>query len=377
MPVRGSSEPTPTLPLRETSASTSAQPASTTPASSTPTSTSASTTPTTTTTTPTSASTTPVDHFDARPLEGTPTAAPPGQERGGLPDTLLATPNARVVHGDDPGDFYCEHAFFTAQQTAATSTSTAYNAQGESLVGFLHVPRDAATSDAAPVDDQAARHQGTREVVGAALRSYVDDARATADRLGGAQSPVRVLLTGYEQWGSVQNNPTGDFVAHADNVDAAMGHAFGPHLATPKGTRVGGDEHSDVLRYEVREPATGRRREVLIEARRLPVTDDAINGSSRSLQAAMGRFAPHGVIAMGVHGGSDHIAEHHADDGGINVVDGRQVHDDAMGPRTNLAPNFALPRAIFRGTQPLPVPLGTLTPDSDVRAHAARRARNS
>jgi pyrrolidone-carboxylate peptidase len=368
MPIRGLSPPTPTPPPRETSASTSA-PASSSASSSTATAPAAPTAP--------SPPSTSVDHFDARPLEGTPTAAPPGQERGGLPDTLLASPHARVVHGDDPGDFYCEHAFFTAQQTAATSTSTAYNAQGESLVGFLHVPRDAATGTAAPVDDQAARHQGTREVVGAALRSYVDDARATADRLGGAQSPVRVLLTGYEQWGSVQNNPTGDFVAHADNVDAAMGHAFGPHLVTPKGTRVGGDEHSDVLRYEVREPATGRRREVLIEARRLPVTDDAINGSPRSLQAAIGRFAPHGVISMGVHGGSDHIAEHHADDGGINVVDGRQVHDDAMGPRTNLAPNFALPRAIFRGSQPLPVPLGTLSPDSDVRAHAARRARNS
>ena len=265
-------------------------------------------------------------------------------ERGGLPAVLLQTAKARVVHGDDPGDFYCEHAFFTSQQTAALpSSSVLKNAQGERLVGFLHVPRDAATDKAGAVDDQDARHDGTRDVVGAALCGYVADAGAS---VGGA---LRILLTGYEQWGSVQNNPTGDFVSHPQNVDAAMARGFGRTLMTRHGIRVGGDDHSDVWRYRVRDDAAGRDREVLIEARRLPVDDNAIDGGPRSLQTAIAKFQPHGVINMGVHGGADFIAEHHADDGGINVVDGKQVHDDAFGPRVNLADNFALPRAIQRG----------------------------
>ena len=81
------------------------------------------------------------------------------------------------------------------------------NAAGERLVGFLHVPRDAATDVAAPVTDQATRHAGTREVIGAALRGYVDEAHRAGTE------PTRILLTGYGTWGGVLNNPTGDFGA--------------------------------------------------------------------------------------------------------------------------------------------------------------------
>lgn len=298
----------------------------------------------TTTTTPTT-----TDTFEtggtSKPLDGTPTAA--GGGRGGLPAVLLQTGNARVVHGDDPGDFYCEHAFFTSQQAAELATSSVVrNAKGERLVGFLHVPRDAATDHPTPVTDQAGRHKGTRDVVGAALRGMVEDAAGAAGK-----GPVRVLLTGYLQWGSVQNNPTGDFVSHQENLDAAMANGFGKALLTPVGTRVGGDADHDVVRYRVRDPLSGRKREVLIEVRRLPVSDDAIDGGPQSLQTAIAKFGPHAVINMGVHGGADFIAEHHADDGGIDVRNGRQVHDDMQGPRTNLPDNFALPRAIQRGGQ--------------------------
>ncbi len=297
--------------------------------------------------------------------------SPVGVPRGGLPETLLQGTHAIVRHGADPGDFYCEHAFFTAQTAAeAPGSSVVRNAHGERLVGFLHVPRDAATESVDAVADQAGRHRGTREVVGAALRGYVDDAQ----RAGA--SPTRILLTGYEAWGGVRNNPTGDFVAHRSNVDAAMRQAFGRHLVSAEGRRVGGDAHSNVWSYRVRDPATGRQREVQIEARRLPVDDDAINGSGRSLQHAIGRFHPHGVLSMGVHGGSDFLAEHHADDGGLRVDGERQRHDDAALPTRTLPPNFALPRAIEKGARPQPVGLGDLglaPADRSVHAFARRR----
>lgn len=306
--------------------------------------------------------------------DGTPTLAAPGEGRGGLPATLLETGNARVVHGDDPGDFYCEHAFFTAQQAAdVPGSQVAKNAQGERLVGFLHVPRDDAAGDETPTADQAARHTGTREVVGAALRGFVEEAGPAAGR-----GPVRVLLTGYEQWGSVKNNPTADFANHRENVDAAMREAFGPNLVSSKGTRVGGDAWADVWSYRIQDPATGRRREVQIESRRLPVDDGAIDGGPRSLQTAMRAFQPHAVLSMGVHGGSSFVAEHHADDANLVVVDGRQQRSEQAGDpaaRVNLPDNFALPRAIHRGAQPRPVGLadvGDGSVDRSLQAVAAR-----
>src|SRR5690606_9265333 len=117
---------------------------------------------------------------------------------------------ARVVHGDDPGDFYCEHAFFVAQKTAQDSSSSVLtNARGEKLVGFLHVPPDDHTYRAPDASlDQGQRQEAMREVIGAGLRGYFEDA---AERTSG---DVRLLLTGYGKFQSVQNNPTGDFVSH-------------------------------------------------------------------------------------------------------------------------------------------------------------------
>ena len=44
---------------------------------------------------------------------------------------MLETKNATVVHGDDPGDFYCEHAFFSGQQAAAApGSAVATNGSG-------------------------------------------------------------------------------------------------------------------------------------------------------------------------------------------------------------------------------------------------------
>jgi pyrrolidone-carboxylate peptidase len=306
-------------------------------------------------------------------LDGTPTAAPAGAGRAGLPEILLQTPRATVRHGDDPGDFYCEHAFFTASTAAhAPGSSIATNAEGEKLVGFLHVPGDDAAYRAESVADQAARHAGTREVVGAALRGYVEDARRQGN------TPTRVLLTGYEPWGSIQNNPTGDFVTHRENIDAAMRQGFGRLLVSSEGRRVGGDDHADIWSYRVRDPATGKQSEVQVEARRLPVTDEAINESTRSLSQAIARFRPHGVLSMGVHGGREFLAEHHADDGGLRVgEDGQQRHDPHATSTRAHPDNHSLGRAILRGSQPVPVglnDLGLAPGATSLHAFARRRA---
>ena len=63
---------------------------------------------------------------------------------------------------------------------------------------------------------------------------------------------------------------------------------------------------------------------------------------------------------MGVHSGANFIAEHHADDGGITTTDGKQAHSDGQAPKIQLNDNYALPRAILKGSQPKPVSLSSL-----------------
>ncbi len=276
----------------------------------------------------------------------------PGKPHQGLPDTLATlSGGTTVVHGTDPGDFYCEHAFFTTTEVARAPGSTVLrDAQGEVLTGFLHSPGDAYTYDASQIPVQAERHRERAEVVGAAIRGFFESAR---DQIG--DKPFKMLLTGYGAWGGTVNNPTGDFVLHTENVDAAMKAAFGSALTTPQGTvvdgpRSSGGGESTVLRYRILDPQTGAPRTVTIDAALLPVSDAAINGSPVSLQALMDKLGPHAVLSMGVSGGSgSFVAEFHADDGGLAVVDGKPAHDDAKDPDRSQPDNYALARAILAG----------------------------
>jgi hypothetical protein len=243
----------------------------------------------------------------------------------------LRTANALVVHSDDCGEFYCEHAFFLAQQVAAEpGAAICKNDDDDALVGFLHVPRDEATDLPLPTLDHDQRHRGTREIVGIALRGYFDDVTRSDPTL----ACVRVLLTGYLRWGAVQNNPSGDFVGHADNVDAAVELGFGSSLQSGKAGR-----------YRVRSAAGGLR-DLEILAVTLPVDDDAFDGGPRSLQGVMRSFLPHAVLSLGVHKGGVWLAEHHADDGGLGDRDGRPVHEKGAPARTVMPNNFSLVRAL-------------------------------
>lgn len=276
--------------------------------------------------------------------------------RGGLPDVLAQlTSGMTVTHGSDPGDFYCEHAFFTSTHAALEAGSSILrNQSGEVMTGFLHVPSDSFTYDASLTPVQSERHADRQQIVGAAIRGFYEEARGQID------GDFRMLVTGYLQWGGVVNNPTGDFTGHTENIDAAMRAAFGADLLSSTGkavqtaTDAGGMSRTQ-LSYQVQDAkAPGGVRTVLIDAAQLPVSDHAINGGASSLQRLIEHGKPHAVLSMGVAGGSSaYQAEFHADDGGlrVDVGTGQAQHDDSKSPDRSHPDNYSLARAIHRGYQ--------------------------
>lgn len=263
-----------------------------------------------------------------------------------LPEVLFQSPEATVEHGTDPGDFYCEHIFFTAQREAARAASSVVkNAAGEKLVGFLHVPPDDWTGGGGAKYAQADRHRATREVVGAALRGYFQDAAAAV-----RTDPVKVLLTGYGPFESVVDNPTGDFVSHTANIDAALKAAFGADLKTPVGKPVALPHGARALAYKVVDPATGRVRTLEVGLDRFAVADATLDPkSARSIERAVADFKPQAILSMGVAGPGAYLAEHHADDGGMRAAGGGFKHVDGAPEEHAFADNYSLARAILRG----------------------------
>lgn len=285
-------------------------------------------------------------------------AASPAVDTGlrhrGLPDVLFESPHAHVVHGTDPGNYYCEHMFFESQRAAAASSSVGKNASGEHLVGFLHCPQDGFVLQD-PVSAGYAladRHAGTREVVGAALAGYFPDAKRAA-----GTGAVRMMVNGYDRFSGVTNNPTGEFVSHRENLDAAMARAFGTELITAAGEALPPDPNEPAgvmtFRYLVKDPAVTGGREVLLRTQRFPVTDAAIDGQSpESIQHGIKRYEPHAVLCMGVAGRGSYKVEHHADDGGMREGPNGVSHIGGRTPSRTLDDNYALARAIFNGSRP-------------------------
>lgn len=290
----------------------------------------------------------PVDLFDRS--SGTPVERSVATPHAEIPTTLLDAHGAKVEHGTDPGNFYCEHAFFTLQRFA-TEVGIKKNAQGEPLCGFLHVPWDA-DCGAPPTAtiDPAKRYATHRKVVGAAIHGWFEAAKANA------HDPIKILITGYGPFQSITNNPAAGFVSHRENLDAAMKAAFGTALIGRKGKllpdRLGGSPADTMaLRYRVNDG--GRVREIVLVAERLKVADVALdNGDPGSLVGALKAVKPDAALALGVHGGGTFLAEHHADDGGL-VIDaqGKARHDDNKQPTMAFLDNYALARAIHSGGQ--------------------------
>lgn len=266
-----------------------------------------------------------------------------GTKPGALDKGVMDKGEVKVELGTDPGDFYCEHMFFSAQIAASLpGSAVCTNKAGEKLVGFLHLPSDAHTSGELPVESQDARHEKTRQVVGAALRGYYEAARSSS-----GSGPVRLLLTGYDTFGWVKNNPTGDFVTHPENLDAAMKLAFGSALlSVAEGPPQG---PLSERRYTVQQGK--HTREIVLSALRFAVADPAIDpkdpGSIFGIMKAVG---PHAVLSMGVAGDGPYRAEFRADSGGLDRKQGA-AHVDGEGDAVRLRDNYALGRAIEAGAK--------------------------
>lgn len=246
--------------------------------------------------------------FDHTPRPG------PVDDVDGLPAVLWTSPDGalQVVHGEDPGGFFCEHCLYAVRRCAA-ETDSIIVVDGEPLIGFLHVPKDAATDVNAPnpglVGQPLVRHRATIDIVASVLRGWASLARVNG--------PLRVLLTGYGNWGTVANNPTGDLVEQQNVLNAIAG-------------RVGV--------------------EVDIHTAHLAVDDSAIDGGPTSVQAAIARVRPQVVLSMGVHGGVDrYLAEHVASDRNL-VVEGGVLRREADRPVGHRLPsNRALARGLVLG----------------------------
>ncbi|MBI5510298.1 MAG: hypothetical protein HY903_16190 [Deltaproteobacteria bacterium] len=267
----------------------------------------------------------------------------------GLPVRLYESPVAVVEHGGDPGNTYCEHVFFLAQEAAhAADSAVVTNRQGEKLVGFLHVPRDVYTGSTRPFVPRE-RYAGIVEVVGAGLSGYVREVEARVP-----SGPVRVLLSGFGPFADtppVVSNATGDFVSHPENVDRAMRRAFGANLQSPKGREVklanGLAPPARLLEYDV-VLASGLR-SVQILCLPLATDDTALDPASpTSLTGALARFRAHAVLSMGSRAvfGNTFIVEHHADADHLDLTLPPES-DAEVEDGVSLADNYSLARAIL------------------------------
>lgn len=263
-----------------------------------------------------------------------------------LPDVLLATPSARVGHGDDPGNFYCKHTFYTLLKTASQADSPVQaNEHGEKLVGFLHVPADAYCRGKQQSPSASERHRDTRRVVAAALHGWLSTLLAEPSDL-----PIRILLTGFGAFRRIADNPTGDFVSEVANLDAAMTLAFGERLIADDTVSPDlGPTAGAVRRYALAWPDHTDPIPVWLLAACLPVADEALQpDGDTSILSLMATFKPQAILAMGVASNAregDYRVEHHADD--ANWREGRHVVQTA--PTHSLPANFALARAILHG----------------------------
>lgn len=229
----------------------------------------------------------------------------------------------------EAGDYYCDHAFFDLSTFGANDySSLRQNAEGENLLGFLHVP---------PLDsglDDATVESALDDVVGAGLDSFIDSAAQSLEQEGSSETPVRVLLTGFEPFGGHGRNPTGELVDDPARVDALMASATGASLVSEQSTPTN--------RVYTIPQDDGTTREVHLRLVRLPVDDDALSTLPDELEA----WRPHAALSLGVHSTLDFAVETIADDGNIvENTDGTR-RDGYDQPENVFEPNGALARAM-------------------------------
>ncbi len=245
----------------------------------------------------------------------------------------LTSESVAVHQSEDAGAYYCEHAFCINVQSAHYSPRMGVDASGEKLVGFLHVAPDVHLFGNTTYS-QAKRHQKTRVIMAAALKGYFS---ALLENQPGSEE-YRILLTGYEKFETIVNNPTQDFISNQENIDAAMEIAFGS-----KHQRISvADQRTQYVIM-----VDGEYKVLTIGTRSLSVDDRALN---TTLPDAIRSFNPNAVISMGV--GHSYTVEVRATDAGLTVRKDGVVHDERS-PQTIEQRNYSLWNAIQRGSTPL------------------------
>lgn len=248
----------------------------------------------------------------AGPLPAPVSAAPEGPQdvggRHGEGAPRIAVGGVPVEQSDDAGAYYCEHALFVSLHQAGEAHSSIVRGSHGPLVGFLHLPadrlatmdpneRDAAVVQRAQVERQAL-HRHTQQVVGAALRGYCQEVQAAGAVAAG--DPIRILLTGYQPFMSITNNPTGDFIQHRANITAALRSAYRDVIEDGSTETPAGVHGATTLRYRV--GAAGQEWPLEVTVLWLPVSDAAIDPGNRdSVGGAMGALRPHAELSMGVN----------------------------------------------------------------------------
>ncbi len=231
---------------------------------------------------------------------------------------MKAADGTPVVPQQEAGDYYCEHTCWALNDEAKKPTSSVVkDASGKPLAGFLHLPGQLDAPG-------PKRHQATQQVVGAAFRGYTDTIRGQNPKT----DPVKLQLTGYGAFPGVADNPTGDFVSDTRNVDAAMRSGFGEAVSVP-GKSVA-TPAGRAIEYQVKDAKTGKPYAVQVLAKRLEVSDKAIDSSKGSVQDLLKTFRPQAAISLGVDpGASEFEVVVRADQGKLaHNADGTLRHDD-------------------------------------------------
>ena len=294
-----------------------------------------------------------------RPTTTTPQVSTPAQPTstrattpdigaGGPPDGveyMKTKQGTKVLSQREAGDYYCEHTSWVLNKEALKlKSSVAKDGRRRPLAGFLHIP-----GGAKDVKGKS-RHVETTQVMGAAFRGYVDVVRKRTAKA----SPVKVMITGFGAFEGVEDNPTGDFVSHRENIDNTMKAAFGTAFvgrAREINAPVG-----KVLAYPVKDTRNGKPFAVQVLAKKLDVDDTAIDGGPKSVQTLLAKFKPQAAISLGVDPEPkvpSFKAVTRSDFGGLKCVDGKLQHDDSqMQPgesKKRMIVNAALGRAIGPG----------------------------
>jgi len=244
--------------------------------------------------------------------------------------------NSPATTSTDPGAYYCEHTLYSTLSNAEDLDSSIRHDASGAMAGFLHIPGDPQTTGAGAPQAQAQRHEGTRRFVAAAFRSWFQQIQLQGGHEPG--EPMRILFSGYGAFQSITDNPSGDFVAHAENIQAAMRLAFGDNLREgmeqvesrrdgqfverAQATPGGGEYMTSTWRFRVYDPTTRQEQLVDVTALRMPVRDQAIDPTANgSIHDALRTVQPDAVLSMGVAtSATEHRIETQATNAGLDTT---------------------------------------------------------